>query len=200
MKITTIRGDMCNVHIIISNIVVIVDAGASINKIIDEIGNENIAAIVLTHAHYDHFAYLNDYVKTFKNAKVYMTREAFEKLDNPILTVANLFNVDKLNKISESCVKFVEDGTTIDKLENENHFILLKGHTDCSCGLIVEDNLFCGDALFENGFGRYDLPTSDFNETGKTLQKIKRLKGIHTCYAGHGNSFEFSKRFKFSDN
>ena len=198
MKITTIRGDMCNVHIIISNIVVIVDAGASLNKILEETGNEKIDAIFLTHAHYDHFAYLNDYIEKFKDVKVYMTRQAFEKLDNPILTVAKLFGVNNLNKINQSCVNFVEDGTTIDELENKNCFISLKGHTDCSCGLIIEDNLFCGDALFEDGFGRYGLATSEFNETSKTLQKLKNLKGINNCYAGHGNSFEFSKRFKFN--
>lgn len=189
MKITTIRGDMCNVHIIISNIVVIVDAGASISEISKVVNKDSVKVIFLTHSHYDHFAYINEYLKEFQNAKVYMSQQAYDKLDNIESTVANIFGVRELKKIDKSRVKEIKENESIANLEDKNYFVRLQGHTDCSMGLVVEDNLFCGDAIFENGFGRYDLPTGSFEETTHTLNKIRNLHNIRMCYAGHGKNF-----------
>ena len=186
MQVETILGEYCNVYLINSNINILVDAGASIS----ELPQCDIQAIVLTHAHYDHLIYLVDYLTKFPKARVYMSKRAYEKHSDTAQTVANLFGATNLRDIARDRVVFVDENCKIDGLNESHSFINLFGHTDCSIGLIINDCLFCGDAVFENGYGRYDLPTGNREQTFETLDKIKNLKNIKHIYSGHGTPFD----------
>lgn len=186
MEIKTIYGEFCNVYVIESNVNIIIDAGVSASML----PNINVDYVFLTHAHYDHLAYLNDYAEKFPNATFLMAEQTYNKLDDCQQNVANLFGVNKLKKLPINRVKFVKEGDKIEALNEPNNFVELKGHTNCSMGLIVIDNIFCGDAVFENGYGRYDLPTGDFEQTQQTLEKINKLNNIRHFYSGHGTPFD----------
>ena len=190
MKINLIQGKFCNTYFIEDDVNIVIDAGAELVQLLKVIGDKKVDIVFLTHAHYDHFAYLDDYLKKFDNAIVYMSKKAYEKMDDNKMTCAMFFTAKKINKINKSKVKFINEGDIINELKTQNNFINLEGHTDCSMGLIVADNLFCGDAIFEYGYGRFDLPTGSKDKTNLTLQKIKNLDNIDMVYAGHGNIFK----------
>ena len=53
-----------------NNKVIIIDPGDEKDKIIKEIGNKEVVAILITHNHFDHVCALND-LKSKYNVKVY---------------------------------------------------------------------------------------------------------------------------------
>lgn len=186
MQIQKINGDMCNVYLIKSNINILVDAGASLDEILQFV--DKIDYIFITHAHFDHIYYLNDYCNQFKNCKILISENGVNKLTDNHLNCALKHDIPLNVRIDKDRLIYKKENEKIDNLENHNTIIELKGHTDCCLGLIIENNLFCGDAIFFDGIGRYDLPTSDFSETKKTIRKIRNLENIDFIYSGHGLS------------
>lgn len=60
------------------NKVIIIDPGDEVEKIIKEIGNKEVVAILITHNHFDHIGALND-LKSKYNVKVYDGNNLEEK-------------------------------------------------------------------------------------------------------------------------
>lgn len=192
MEIKKIEGDMCNVYLIKDNINIVVDAGAKVEEIL-KITNK-VDYIFITHAHFDHIYYLNDYIKSFNNCKVLLSEQAYNKLENNNLNGASIFDADINISVDKERVIFINNGDKINELKSDNHFIKLQGHTDCCLGLVIENHLFLGDVLFFTGIGRYDLPTGSIKDTMETQRKLKLLTGVDFIYSGHGVSpFAFKK-------
>ena len=191
MEIKTIDGKLCNVYVVKANKTIVVDAGAEISDILAV--TDKVDYVFITHAHFDHIEFLTDYASQFKNAKFLMSKRAYEKLNDLHLNGAdNFWFKPNQHNLDLKRVQFISEGDSIEDLEIKNEFVNLKGHTDCGMGLIIGDCLFSGDAVFENGYGRYDLPTGNFEETCNSLQKIKNLD-VKMIYSGHGNPFDKSK-------
>ena len=192
MEIKKIEGDMCNVYLIKDVINIVVDAGAKVEEIL-KITNK-VDYIFITHAHFDHIYYLNDYIKSFNNCKVLLSEQAYNKLENNNLNAASIFDADINISVDKERVIFINDGDKINELKIDNHFIKLQGHTDCCLGLVIKNHLFLGDVLFFTGIGRYDLPTGSIKDTMGTQRKLKSLTGVDFIYSGHGVSpFAFKK-------
>ena len=64
------------------------------------------------------------------------------------------------------------------------------GHSEGSvCYLFSDDNLlFSGDTLFQNGFGRTDLPGGDFHKLLESLGRLSALDDNLCVLPGHGYS------------
>ena len=60
------------------------------------------------------------------------------------------------------------------------------GHTDDSISYLFDNILFCGDFIFKNSIGRWDLPTGNYNELLKSINKIKEYNNL-IIYPGHGD-------------
>ena len=69
------------------------------------------------------------------------------------------------------------------------------GHTEGSVCYIAGENIFTGDTLFENGVGRWDLPTGNFKKLSESLIKISGLKN-GTVYCGHGGDTTLERERK----
>ena len=52
--------------------------------------------------------------------------------------------------------------------------------------------LFSGDILFENGFGRTDLPGGSWATIRKSLLRLAELSGDYDVYPGHGDATTLS--------
>lgn len=66
--------------------------------------------------------------------------------------------------------------------------IEVKGHHETCVMFKFNNDMFVGDFIFENGIGRTDLETGDYNQMLLSLEKMKQYKNV-TIYSGHGNSF-----------
>lgn len=61
------------------------------------------------------------------------------------------------------------------------------GHTSDSVSYLFDNNLFCGDFIFKDSIGRWDLPTGNYNEMLESISRIKKYNDL-IIYPGHGDS------------
>ena len=97
--------------------------------------NTKVEAIFLTHSHFDHTNLVNKFVKEY-NTKVYISREEREYYQ---------YNCKNLNVLNDNQI------VTIHGIKVQ--CFLTPGHTKGSMCYLIEDNLFTGDTVFNEGCG-----------------------------------------------
>ena len=177
--------------------VIIIDPANDVRSIKTIVKDRNVIAILLTHGHYDHFKKLHKLLKIY-NVFVYMHKNAYMKLKNVDLSCARYFGCNVPCELKEEDVIFVNEGTKINLSGFEIKCIYKPGHTDCSIVYQIDNSLFTGDFLFENGIGRCDLPTGNNLIMYRSLKEIKQFgKGNDfEIYPGHGDSTSLIKEIK----
>ena len=181
MKIQTIKVGVyrTNCYLISENDhVIVIDPGSRASKILAEIENLSVDAILLTHGHLDHIGAVDEIVKA-KQCPVYCHTDEVAMLTDPIL------NCSKNNKITaNSKVITINEGRIF-----VGYFIIdvlhTPGHTSGSVIYQIKDYLFTGDTLFKNSVGRTDLPTGSANQLKHSLQLFKSLDDGLKIYPGH---------------
>ena len=155
-------------------------------------------AIILTHGHFDHVAFLPFFAAQYPDAKVYIHPEdSFYIEEN-----AWQFHVEDFLEIGFAAwVENVENqgygfpSCHEDLIQNQNLFgwevIHTPGHTPGSVCLYneKEQTLLSGDTLFNGGIGRTDLRGGSIIEMYKSLEKLRKLPVNTKGYPGHEDSF-----------
>lgn len=168
--------------------VLLIDPANDIRSIKTMLKNKKLVGVLLTHGHYDHFKTLTKVLNEY-NVICYMHKKAFLKLKNVDASCARMFGHNVEEQIDEKQVKNVSDGMNL-KIENFKIKCLYKpGHTDCSMVYIIDNLMFSGDFLFNNGIGRFDLPTSNSIVMSNSLKEIIQIgkKQDYIVYPGHGD-------------
>ena len=158
------------------------DSGRNIRRLL-EADDLKITAIVNTHSHADHFGG-NDYLVRNTGATVYAPPVEAGIIQNPLLEpiylfhgaapIRNLRNKFVLAKPSP-VHHILEPGmTTIE--DRELVIVPLPGHSFNQVGVLVDDVLFCADAVFsERVIEKYRIPVvqdvGSHRETLKTLRE-----------------------------
>lgn len=172
-----------NTHIIeTENGCVLIDAGASIESV-KELCDKPIEAVFITHGHFDHIQYIEDYDEL--GIPIYINEKTKDFFVNPKKNVSDLFDGDVYTYDVES-VKTVKNGDKVAVLGMNIKCYETPGHSeDGMCYVLNDEILFSGDTLFSIAVGRTDLYTGNVDQLIKSLTKIQRLK-YSTLYAGHG--------------
>lgn len=166
---------------------VIIDPSVDIRNILyiirKRFSKSKLLGIILTHGHYDHFVSIEEVQKNF-NVPVYISREDLPKLTNLNLSCGFFFGITSLPKIDNILIlpQELKLGTLEFKIINT------PGHTNGSVCLKIEDALFTGDTLFNDGVGRTDLPTGNANKLNESLKLLMKLNDDLKVYPGHGPS------------
>ncbi len=176
------------------NHVLIIDPGSKSLKIQETIDQQNaiVDGIVLTHGHFDHIAGVDAFVKKYQ-CPVYIN-----ELDMPMLQDANL------NSSFYQPVIVNAKATALKQGMNQIgaftlHAIDAPGHSEGSTLLIWDDNLICGDVIFEGSIGRTDLATGSNTKMIQTLRYIRNnLSSDLKVYPGHGNMTTLDREFRFN--
>jgi len=88
--------------------------------------------------------------------------------------------------VSDTDLKRVEDGDSLDLGALSVEFMHTPGHTPGSQCFLVGDRLVAGDTLFVQGCGRVDLPGGDPDQMYYSLtQKLAKLPPDTVLYPGH---------------
>ncbi len=165
---------------------VVIDPGYSSNEVLKHLEKTGaiLKYIILTHGHFDHISSAEE-LREKTGAMILCSEEERELLLTPSLNLGSFFG----ENISFSPDKTFCDGEVLKVLKTPITFMLTPGHTVGSAVIICGDNIFSGDTLFEDGFGRTDFPTGSFSELQKSIEKLKALEKNYKVYSGHGAEF-----------
>ena len=167
---------------------VIVDPGAEPDYILSEIGSLGLKplAILLTHAHFDHFGAAAEIIEQYQIPLYVHT------LDRPLVTSAEYSLAVQLGfgavyrRPDESAIRTFSDNDVL-KFSEELEFQVLHtpGHSPGSSCFRCGDILFSGDTLFRDGVGRVDFQGGNIRDMRQSLARLGALEGDCKVYTGH---------------
>lgn len=168
---------------------IVIDPGMRPDLIYEKIAEKglDVKLILLTHGHFDH-ALGASYLKEKTNASVAVHKNDAELLSDSRKNSADIYfggmcaYPDIIPDIAFS------DGDTFELGNDTLKVIWTPGHTEGSSMFCSGENLFSGDTLFSDGFGRTDLYGGNENTMIDTINALIKRGGIYKLYPGHGNS------------
>lgn len=158
--------------------VILVDPGAEGYKIKQRVGNRHVAAVLLTHGHFDHTGALT----YFKDAPIYIHQKDAPMLKDARLSAGDLMeDHDRRPKATD----YYDDGDVVEIAGLKLDVLSTPGHTMGSVCLKNGNRMLTGDTLFNGDYGRTDLPGGSEMMMRASLRRLFALHGVH-CYPGHG--------------
>lgn len=155
----------------------VIDPGPKPGKAADWLAEKGlrVAGIIQTHGHWDHSAGSPALSKKF-NAPI---------LRHPAEPASGMFHRPK--KSDGERVRDLNDGDTVRLGDNLFTVIHTPGHSPGSICLYTPGTLFCGDLIFQNSVGRWDLAGGSLPELIKSLrERLSRLPDDVQVFPGHG--------------
>lgn len=160
--------------------------------------NITVKYVVLTHGHFDHAEYVQDYEKTFKSAKIVCHVDEIKVLTD---IEANLSMWGKSPRPYICDYTLVKEGDIL-TLGKENsdtcmNFTVLHtpGHTPgCICLYCEKDKImFTGDTLFKRSYGRTDFKYGSSEDLFSSLRRLLSMEEDIVFYPGHYSSSAIGK-------
>lgn len=146
---------------------IIIDPASEGSRILGEVDNRKVRAILITHGHSDHIGALN-YVKNATGAPVGIHPE-----DAPFLPLRHDFDL--------------KEGAMLKFGDIHLRVLHTPGHTDGSVCLLLGKHLLSGDTIFPGGPGNTELPGASFPRIIKAIhEKIFVLPEDTVIHPGHG--------------
>ena len=160
---------------------VVIDPGAEPERIRKAAEGKRIAAIFLTHGHFDHIGGVEGLMED--GTDVVIHRLDAGMLQDPQLNVS--WMVGQRITAPEATVT-VREGDKLNYAGVEFTVLHTPGHTPGGACYQADNALFTGDTMFQYGYGRTDLPGGSDAELGRSLQRLYPLSRQYTIYPGHG--------------
>ncbi len=163
-----------------------VDPGWEPSEILSYLRSENLrlAAIVLTHCHFDHILGVPE-LKRATGVPVYVPELDEPMLSSPSSAMAYGFKTEPVK-----AEHILHDGESFSIGEISLFCIHTPGHTQGSMSIIAsqgdEKILIAGDTLFARSIGRTDLEGGDPHAMKKSLERLKEISGDMPVLPGHG--------------
>lgn len=144
------------------------------------------AAIILTHGHFDHIGAVDELVRQF-HCEVYV-----HPADQVLLEDETLNGMAGMTAHVRTQTTPLMEGTM--KLgQIELQILEAPGHTPGSVLIVIGQDCFCGDVVFEGSVGRTDLPLGNDSQMRQTLKMVRMLNPQLNLYPGHGAATTLEK-------
>lgn len=153
----------------------IIDPGVADPKILEEVRGEGwtVAAVLLTHGHYDHTRGIPALRPELPGASVYLHPGDMD-MKKPF------FYIEEMGELTP-----LADGEQIKIGSLDVEVIHTPGHSAGSVTFKAGDALFTGDTLFKGSMGRTDLPGGGYEDIMASLKRLGDLPGEYKVLPGH---------------
>lgn len=159
----------------------VIDPGDEAERIRKAAEGKKIAAVLLTHGHFDHIGAAGDLMAED-------TRLVIHELDAPMLSDPDQ-NVSRLlcgiSVTAPAPTDTVREGSRLTLAGLDIQVLHTPGHTPGSSCFLIENHLFTGDTLFEHGWGRTDFPGGDEHALFASLRRIMPMTRTIPFHPGH---------------
>ncbi|HAL30832.1 MAG TPA: MBL fold metallo-hydrolase [Coriobacteriia bacterium] len=162
--------------------VLVVDPADDAAGILEALGSRRVAAVVLTHGHFDHLGAVREILDS--TGAPLVVHE-----DDAASSTTSTGNGGALFGFSETAPqadRTVRDGDVITAGELELRVIHTPGHTPGSICLYGGDILLSGDTLFAGSIGRTDFPGGDMAAMRRSIARLASLPDETRVCPGHG--------------
>ena len=158
----------------------VIDPGAEAETIRRACGGKRIAAILLTHGHFDHIGAVRELMAED-------TVLAVHRLDAPLLSdpQANVSWMLGRSVTAPAPTRLLEEGDEVEAAGMTLQVLHTPGHTPGGVCYALGENLFTGDTMFDRGYGRTDLPGGDEAALIRSLRRLTPLRRTCRIFAGH---------------
>ena len=160
---------------------IVIDPGAEPSRILKAAGPMKLAAVLLTHGHFDHIGAAAE-VKQDDTQLLIHELDA-PMLSNPDLNASNLLLRQAVTAPDATCLLHEGDRMVLAGLSVE--VLHTPGHTPGSVCYRIEGHLFTGDTLFEHGWGRTDLPGGNEHDLFASLRRLMPMVRTMPFHPGH---------------
>ena len=164
---------------------VVIDPGDEYPKLKRALEGRSVAAILLTHGHFDHIMAVGP-MAVDTHAPVYVGRDDMEMLNNAALNGrAGLMGITHMDGPAIEAAPY---GEKLSAAGLDFMVLPTPGHSRGSVCLYLPDEavLFSGDTLFQAGFGRMDLYGGSPAQMRDSLRRLFALPPETRVYPGHG--------------
>ncbi len=146
---------------------VIIDTPAEPEKLLSELGDVQVKAILITHGHQDHLL-------------------GFEEITGQVDAPVGVGEAD-VELLPSPPDIILRDGATIEVGNQTIQLLSTPGHTSGSTCLLIGKHLFSGDTLFPGGPGKSRSPEALKQVIDSITRKLLVLPDDTAVYPGHGD-------------
>ena len=165
-------------------------------------GECKVKGLLLTHGHYDHIKYINEWMSIYPDAQVFFSSNDKELLGNCFMNCSYMdglkntydFEFENMSGL-DSMYIYKDDDVKVKVFETPGH---TKGSVCYHFEHNSEEVLFTGDTVFQGSIGRTDMPGGSMKVMSETLKRIRTFEPAIKIYPGHGPDSTIGDEAKFN--
>jgi hydroxyacylglutathione hydrolase len=162
----------------------VIDPAGDSDELLAAIGDRDVAAVVLTHGHFDHLGAARD-VLDATGAPLLVHEADADAILTPEGSGGAPFGSDATAPPAD---RLLHEGDLVEAGTLRLVVLHTPGHTPGSICLHAVDDaeLFCGDTLFAGSVGRTDFAGGDPLAMRRSIARLAMLPGETRAHPGHG--------------